>query len=171
MTASASISIVIPTCNRPEMLGECLRRVAAAIDAAGRPQVEVIVSDDSRDERTRDYVASGHPWVRWVRGPRRGPAANRNTGVAAASGAWIIFTDDDCLPEPRWLRAYLQAMQADPASNVFEGRTVADRPRRRLDEESPVNETGGYLWSCNMAIRRELFEHMGGFCESFPYAA
>lgn len=164
-------SVVIPTCNRPELLNDCLARVEQAIGAAGGSRIEVIVSDDSADTLTHDMLASNYPWARWIRGPRRGPAANRNTGVAAAAGEWIIFTDDDCLPEPLWLRAYLDALGANPACNVFEGKTVADRERRRLDEESPVNETGGYLWSCNMAIRRELFDGMSGFCESFPYAA
>lgn len=171
MAAAPFVSVVIPTCNRPDMLGECLSRVAAAIEVAGELQIEVIVSDDSQDDRTREYVAVAHPWVRWLRGPRRGPAANRNTGVAAASGSWIVFTDDDCLPEPQWIRAYLDAMRTEPGCNVFEGRTVTDRARRRLDEESPANEIGGYLWSCNMAIRRALLERVGGFCESFPYAA
>jgi GT2 family glycosyltransferase len=153
------------------MLGECLRLVEKAVAQAGAAPIEVIVTDDSQDARTREVVGSTYPWVRWVRGPRRGPAANRNAGVAAASGSWVIFTDDDCLPEPLWLREYLGAMRAHPSCNVFEGRTVADRERRRLDEESPTNMTGGYLWSCNMAIRRKLFDSMGGFCESFPHAA
>lgn len=171
MTDRPLISVVIPTCNRPELLAACLDRVAQAIAASGEPHVEVVVSDDSSDARTLELVASRYPWVRWVRGPRRGPAVNRNTGVSAAAGSWIIFTDDDCLPERLWLRAYLDALAADPACSVLEGKTVADRERRRLDEESPYNGTGGYLWSCNFAIRRELFDRMGGFCESFPYAA
>ncbi len=164
-------SVVIPTCNRPELLSACLEKLARAIDAAGRPGIEFIVSDDSSDARTLELIHSRYPWARWVRGPRRGPAANRNTGVAAANGSWVIFTDDDCLPDSLWLQAYVDAMERNPSCKVFEGKTVADRERRSLDEESPVNETGGYLWSCNMAIRRDLFERMGGFCETFPYAA
>jgi GT2 family glycosyltransferase len=165
------LSVVVPTCNRPELLHLCLEAVTRSIVVAGVPQVEIIVTDDSGDDRTRDLIASTYPQTRWVRGPRRGPAANRNAGTAAARGCWILFTDDDCLPAPGWLQAYLGAMQANPQCNVFEGKTIADRNRHRLDEDSPVNETGGYLWSCNVAIRRELFEQLGGFCESFPYAA
>jgi hypothetical protein len=53
---------------------------------------------------------------------------------------------------------------------VFEGRTYADRPQRSLDETAPVNETGGMLWSCNLAVRRDVFESLGRFQERFPYA-
>jgi GT2 family glycosyltransferase len=45
-----------------------------------------------------------------------------------------------------------------------------DRPRRTLGEVSPVNETGGHLWSCNFVIDCELFARLGGFNEAFPYA-
>jgi GT2 family glycosyltransferase len=68
------------------------------------------------------------------------------------------------------LQAYAEAIQAGPPCDAFEGSTVADRERMRLDEEAPLNSEGGYLWSCNMAIRRSTFESLGGFCESFPYA-
>ncbi|MFM6610577.1 MAG: glycosyltransferase family 2 protein, partial [Dolichospermum sp.] len=36
---------------------------------------------------------------------------------------------------------------------------------------SPINESGGYLWSCNFSIQKQLFESLGGFDERFPYAA
>jgi GT2 family glycosyltransferase len=54
---------------------------------------------------------------------------------------------------------------------VFEGCTDAERPKQRFDEESPVNLIGGYLWSCNFAISKNIFNSIGGFDETFPYAA
>jgi GT2 family glycosyltransferase len=54
---------------------------------------------------------------------------------------------------------------------VLEGRTYVDRPRKSLAETSPVNESGGYLWACNFAIQKQLFESIGGFDERFPFAA
>lgn len=168
--ATVQFSIVVPTCNRVDLLKRCLNALAAALQRVEGPRVEVIVSDDSRDDATREMVVGGYPWVTWVRGPRRGPAANRNTGVANARGSWILFTDDDCIPDIDWMRAWAAAIQDKPHFQVFEGKTVADRARARFDEESPVNTEGGYLWSCNMAIRRELFDRLGGFSESFPHA-
>ena len=170
MANQLSVSVVIPTCNREQLLAHCLDALAAAIRASGR-DLEVVVADDSTDEGSRRLIESNYSWVRWVRGPRRGPAANRNAGVAASSGDWIFFTDDDCTPGPGWLNAYLQAIYRHPGCSVFEGKTIADRERLRLDEESPVNTRGGYLWSCNMALERRTFQRVGGFCESFPFPA
>ncbi|HTB66229.1 MAG TPA: glycosyltransferase family A protein [Steroidobacteraceae bacterium] len=169
---SVCVSVVIPTCNRPDLLERCLRALAVAIEALGSAgRIEVVITDDSADDATERMLASRHPWARWVRGPRRGPAANRNSGVAASRGEWVFFLDDDCIPDPLWLNAYFEAFEKHPDCNVFEGKTIADRDIRRLDEDSPVNAQGGYLWSCNMVIRRTLFDQLGGFCEGFPYAA
>jgi GT2 family glycosyltransferase len=164
-------TVVIPTCNRPEMLRACLRSVESALARTSRGDIEVLVTDDSADDRSRRLIAEQFPEVLWGRGPCKGPACNRNTGVRRARGAWIFFIDDDCIADPQWLTGYLSAIEANPGCCVLEGKTIADRARARIDEESPVNPTGGFLWSCNMAIRRQLFESLGGFCEAFPYAA
>lgn len=162
-----AVSVIIPTCNRPWELAECLGRLAEAISRVPEQRVHVIVSDDGIAEGSRDLCLPDFMGVRWLRGPRRGPAANRNHGAANAQGEWLLFLDDDCLPEPDLLAAYSRAM-TKRTCRVLEGRTVAVGVRDRVDMECPVNERGGYLWSCNMAIRRDLFAEMGGFDEGFP---
>lgn len=164
-------TVVIPTYQRPDQLQQCLLSVQSALGKVDAGEIEVIVSDDSRDTLSRQLVETRFPWVRYVEGPRRGPAANRNCGALQAHGRWLVFTDDDCIADPEWLAAYVKAFGQAADIEVFEGRTRADRLRRSYSEESPVNENGGYLWSCNMAIGIELFRRMNGFCESFPYPA
>ena len=165
------LSIIIPTYNRAADLAKCLDRLAPGAQTLSVTSYEVIVSDDSTNDDSMLLIHSKYSWVRWVRGCRKGPAANRNNGAKNARGAWLIFTDDDCLPDAGWLEAYSNAIDSDKNHNVFEGRTYPDRPRPTLDSISPVNETGGYLWSCNFAIKHSLFNDMQGFDERFPYAA
>jgi len=164
-------SIVIPTCNRVDLLPRCLDAISVSLQGVDAAAFEIVVTDDSQGDETQGLLAERYPSIHRVRGPRRGPAANRNAGVACTRGRWIIFTDDDCVPEADWLREYVKAFERQPDSRVFEGKTVADRQRLRFDEDSPVNTDGGYLWSCNMAIQRDLFDRLGGFCEAFPYPA
>jgi GT2 family glycosyltransferase len=162
-------TVVIPTCQRPEMLAACLERLAPSVQTTMPEPFEVVVSDDGSTASARETV-NRFPFAVWRQGPRRGPAANRNNGARGARGRWLLFTDDDCLPDPDWVGAFFRAAGRSPSVSVFEGRTYADRPRRTLEETAPVNETGGMLWSCNLALQREAFEALGGFQERFPYA-
>lgn len=165
-------SVVIPTYKRNTDLLECLKRLAPYFDCgendSTKQSIEVIVSDDAADFELKRMIESRYRWCRYVIGPARGPAANRNHGASKAMGDWIVFTDDDCLPQPGWLRAYAEL---ESQYDVLEGRTTSEGDRRRVDEECPTNETGGYLWSCNFAIRRSVFNDLRGFNEGFPAAA
>lgn len=161
---------MIPTCDRPEWLSRCLERLAPGAQTLDASQYEVIVTDDARTRSAEAIVHPCFPWARWVIGPRRGPAANRNHGAQCASGEWLVFTDDDCVPCDDWLRAYARAMEMSGAM-VLEGRTVATPAFRSVWDEAPENLRGGWFWSCNIAIRRELFVRLGGFDENYRFAA
>ncbi|WP_080236619.1 glycosyltransferase family 2 protein [Spirosoma rigui] len=163
-------SVIIPTYHRNDMLEKCLDCLHPDAQTIQTDQYEVIVSDDGRETTAQALVEEKYPWVQWVKGPQRGPAANRNNGAKVALGEWLVFTDDDCLPMPDWLNAYIELV-ANTTVKVVEGKTIADRLQRRYDEESPINETGGNLWSCNFAIQAKLFRDIGQFDEEFPYPA
>lgn len=171
MSTALLFSVIIPTYHRNDLLAKCLDYLAPEIQTLSTDQYEVIVTDDGRDTTAEQMIQEQYPWVRWVAGPRTGPAANRNNGAKYAQGEWLVFTDDDCLPDPQWLEAYAGAIQQNPDYLVLEGRTYADRPRQSLGEIAPLNETGGYLWSCNFALQAQVFRKLQGFNERFPYAA
>ncbi|MEC4891508.1 MAG: glycosyltransferase [Oscillatoria sp. PMC 1051.18] len=168
--SNSFFSVIIPTCNRNDLLAKCLDCLAPGIQTLPIEKYEVIVTDDGLETTAEEMLLKCYPWVKWVAGSQLGPAANRNNGAKYARGEWLVFTDDDCLPDRHWLEAYTKAITTIPEYQVFEGRVYVDRPRRYLAETSPVNESGGYLWSCNFTIKRELFQSLGGFDERFPYA-
>ena len=163
-------SIVIPTRNRPHELARCLSQLAPGVQLLAADKYGVIVSDDSADGGAKG-VTDAFPWVHYTAGPKGGPAANRNHGAAQACGSWLVFTDDDCVPDPNWLQGFYSKIQQQSAVKVWEGRVYADRERRSCYETAPLNESGGYLWSCNFAIDRAVFERAGGFDERFRHAA
>jgi len=171
MNSIPLFSVIIPTYHRNDLLAKCLDCLAPGVQTLPPEQYEVIITDDGSQTTAEEMIRDRYPWVKWVAGPRQGPAANRNNGARYAKGEWLVFTDDDCLPDPQWLEAYGKAVVTEPSCRVFEGRTYVDRPRRTLAEISPANESGGYLWSCNFAIQQQLFESISGFDERFPYAA
>lgn len=167
-----TLSIIIPTYQRIQELCQCLNGLSTHFDSEASLTIaislEVIVSDDDRDPQLSALLQQRYPWCRYTLGPACGPAANRNHGALQASADWLVFTDDDCLPQPGWIEAFAQHIDR---CDVLEGRTTSAGHRTRLDQECPINDTGGYLWSCNFAIRRALFLQLGGFNEHFPVAA
>jgi GT2 family glycosyltransferase len=161
------LSVVIPTCHRNDLLAKCLDRLAPGRQSISIDRYEVIVTDDGSISTARELVERDYPWVTWRMGPKRGPAANRNNGAKAARGQWLVFTDDDCIPDLLWLEEFWKVAKNQEAQ-VLEGRTSPTGIRYRVDMDCPVNESGGYLWSCNMAILKDLFVQLNGFDDRFP---
>ena len=153
------ISVIVPTRDRAGRLNECLRRIQGAD--------EIVVTDDSEMASTRELLQRDYKNVVWVQGPRRGPAANRNRGAAASSGDWLVFIDDDCLPTEDWLS---EIRNATAECDVVEGRTICPDKQNHPLDDIVENLTGDLLWSCNLAMRRSLFERLGGFDEDFLIA-
>jgi GT2 family glycosyltransferase len=166
-----SISIIIPTCNRPEDLRQCLQALDAQI--APTDGIEILVCDDGQNADARKMMEEAFPRFRWNQGPRKGPAANRNGGAKMARGQWLIFIDDDCLPRPTLIPAYRASMErlGAGARVALEGATHRIGEKPSLLWEAPHNPNGGALISCNFAIPKELFWEIGAFDERFPGAA
>jgi GT2 family glycosyltransferase len=163
------VSIIIPTCNRPEALAVCLEALVPQLHGAS--DIEVLVLDDGSNLATCHMIGEKLPQARWYAGPRRGPAANRNLGASKADGEWLIFLDDDCIPAPDWLDAYLQGMPRAGVMIALCGATRGVGVRKSLLWEAPHNPDGELLISCNFAIRRNEFLQVGGFDERYPMAA
>jgi glycosyltransferase involved in cell wall biosynthesis len=140
------VSVVVPTCGRPELLARCL----AALEKQTLPRgdYEVIVVDDSK--------------------LRSGPAAARNRGWRQARAEVVAFTDDDTEPQPGWLERGLRAIgQADAAS----GRIVMPIPATPTDYERDAQglERAEFV-TANCFLRRDTLERLGGFDEDFRLA-
>jgi glycosyltransferase involved in cell wall biosynthesis len=105
------LSVIVPTCHRSEDLAVCLDALRPQEQKNPCPtpssieparwrdfSYEVIVTDDGSRSIAEALIRDVYPWVRWYPGPRRGPAANRNSGARKAEGEWVLFLDDDCVP-------------------------------------------------------------------------
>jgi glycosyltransferase involved in cell wall biosynthesis len=171
-----SVSVVVPTYRRPELLDGCL---AALVEQALDPrEFEVIVADDAASCETRVQVerwsrrswAEAGPAIRYI--PvcgAHGPAAARNRGWQAAQGSVIAFTDDDCLPDAGWLAAGLAAM--GPGVDALSGRLVMPLEGTPTDYErnAALLQEAGFV-TANCFCRREWLEVLGGFDERFDKA-
>lgn len=121
-SSDVAVTIVIPTHNRAPMLRGCLRGVLSQEAVT----FEVVVVDDASTDDTAAVIAEcADERVRVIsHDRRRGGAASRNAGIAAARGVWVAFTDDDDLWAPSMLRAALAAGEAANAGLVYCGAVV-----------------------------------------------
>ena len=108
------ISAIIPTRHRAEPLRRTLEAVARQ---SARPR-EILVNDRSDDDLTRqvcETVSAGPDTaIRWMRAGTSGAAAQRNEACARATEPFILFMDDDIVPEPDCLARLWSAMEGDP---------------------------------------------------------
>jgi len=163
------VSVVVISKDEAQGLIETLAAVTA--DAAAD---EVVVVDAS--EGRLDEISGQFPEVRWVTfSPRPDVRVTiphqRNRGVAEAVGDVIVFTDCGCIPEPEWLPRLLAPILEEHEA-VTCGRTKARGPS--VYGGDPPGRRSLYLEECptiNMAFRREVFDAVGGFDESFQYGS
>ncbi len=163
------ISVVVPTCDRPDALARCL----AALGRQRAQSLEIVVVDDGRGEVDA-------PGARVVRAARAGPAAARNLGARAARGKVICFTDDDCVPGPDWARrlaggcadggAAAGTTIADPAAGA--AAAAAQLLTNTLMATSRDEGSGGLRFAptCNLACHADTLAALP-FDEAFALAA
>ena len=162
------VSVVIPALNEARRINACLDAIAAQ-EAA--PPFEIIVVDNGSRDPTPDLVRSHASGARVAVERTRGPYAARNTGIAAALGEIVAFTDADCLPQARWLAEGVAAI--DAGADLAGGRiaqmasdhpTVWERYDRAmyLDQERYIRGQG-FAATANLFVRADVFRDVGGF--------
>jgi glycosyltransferase involved in cell wall biosynthesis len=100
MNAKRAISVVIPTYNRADLLGEAIDSVLAQ----NWPALEVVVVDDGSVDRTPEVLGAYGDQVRVIRQENAGESSARNAGIRAARHELIGLLDSD----NRWLRGKLE---------------------------------------------------------------
>lgn len=165
---SLDASIVIPTCNRRDILARCL----SALVNQTCPSYEIIVVDDYSTDETaamlNDFAAQ-HPHVnfRWLRNEQHlGINPSRNRGIQAARGKFVAFLDSDCIAERDWLEKLLAGFTSPRVAAVV-GR-VDDPPARNIYElalsgVARVHGSGPAprLVGGNLAVRRSILLEYG----------
>ncbi len=180
--AQPFFSIVIPTYERPTQLVACLQSLVS-LDYP-RHRFEVIVVDDGSSTPLDSVIV---PFRRQLdltclTQPNAGPAAARNTGARRARGAFLVFTDDDCMATPNWLRTLAARFAATPEP-IIGGRTLNALPNDPYAMTSQIMTDAVYAYfnadphraqffpTNNLALPTRRFLEIGGFDTSFPLAA
>lgn len=176
--APMTISLVVCTRNRAAWLPQTLEALSAL--RMDRPWELVFVNNGSTDDTGRilsGFAAPGHCSVTIVDEPVAGLGRARNAGWRAASGDILVFTDDDCYPDPEFLSAVESCFAGRERLGVVGGRVLlydpSDAPMTIQTRADPVEITprsfipAGLIHGANFSFRRAALEAVGGFDERF----
>lgn len=175
------LSVIVVTLNRSEMLRRCLQCLAAQT----RLPDQIIVVDGSKDDLSRQIVAT-HERVLYLRNERGygNMAGSRNIGLQSATGDIIAFIDDDALAHPTWAFHLLETY-SDSKVGAVGGRAInAHTPEEvGIEEIGRLKPTGSlagnfdndpgrvlevdHIIGCNMSFRREVLAKLGGWRDFF----
>ncbi|GHU29343.1 hypothetical protein AGMMS50256_14030 [Betaproteobacteria bacterium] len=119
-----NFSVVIPTFNRRQQIGEAVDSVLS--QESDRVAVEVIVVDDHSQDDTVKWLETNYgedSRVRVILNSRsKGPAGARNSGIISARFPYIAFLDSDDLFLPGHLFSAAKAFETHPKLDVIFGR-------------------------------------------------
>lgn len=169
------ISVVVPTYQCPQLL---LRCVDALLDQAfPKDEYEIIIVSDGPDVETRHAIEKLKVYrtglIKFYSLPRRnGPAAARNYGWRMASGRLILFTNDDCIPDSKWLQSFWIAFLRTEGNKIaFTGKTSVPIPAVPTDYERNIAQLETAEFSAaNCACTRAALMKVNGFDEQFTMA-
>jgi len=170
------VSVIIPTCNRPDLLPRAIKSVLSQI----YQDFEIIVVDDG-DKRSAENVVRqfNDERIKYIKHvERKGGAAARNTGIKAAQGEFIAFLDDDDEWLPKKLEIQMRQFENTPNDVGFcfsaiininaDGEKASEVPDGIGNYlELSLRRFKGFMTS-TLIIKKYVFDKAGFFDEMFP---
>jgi GT2 family glycosyltransferase len=182
MPGRGSLTVVIPTHQRPVGLAAALASLHAARQPPGG--LRVIVVADGEQAHVVPIVASARQEgldVELICQEHRGPSAARNRGALTVRDGGIAFIDDDCRASAGWAETMAAALVRHP--NAVLGGPISNGCAGMLgsDVNHLVHQTvcrwfaandpaQAFFPSMNMAMSAETFRDLGGFDERLPHS-
>lgn len=167
------LTIVIPTYNRADSVA---RAVGSCLTQTDPDLRVIVVVDGATDATTAMLAAINDARLTVIEQANQGVSAARNTGMAAATTAWIAFLDDDDTFEPGYVAAVrallaehgdaldvfwcgVNRLHVDASGNTAErpGKAYPARLDRKLDFVTRFASSHGF------GGRREQLRAVGGF--------
>lgn len=180
--SQATISVVVPTFNRPDSLP----RVAAALarQTLDPARMELVVVEDANNRAPVELPDLPFP-AHVLRADAPGASHARNTGWRAAEHPHVLFLGDDIVPCPELVARHLAIHEQHPQDDV--GALGHVRWARELGRTSfmvwldagiqfnyPSIRNGhagpGHFYSSNVSLKRAALAAVGGFdAQRFPF--
>ena len=177
--SSHIVSVIVPVYNAQKTIEKCVESLCTL----QYDNLEIIIIDDGSTDKTRQFLAQHRERINLIEAEHIGPSKCRNLAAKKARGAFLAFTDSDCIVDKEWIDELLKGFdnedvvavggsQHSPADETIFGKKV------QLFFES-TGFLGGYIKknnvskiievehnpSCNVMYKKNIFLKIGGFDE------
>jgi len=168
------VSVVIPTCNRVDLL----EKAVASVAAQTFQDFEVIIVNDGEDSLEGVLEKFSNLSITYHKNKENlGGGGSRNKGVLLANYPIIAFLDDDDTWVPEKLEKQVAALKKNLEAkfcfcavlNVFPDREERTHVTEGLSDVHllALRRFKGFLTS-GLVVYKDVFEQVSGFDEAFP---
>ena len=178
-------SIILLSYNSKDDLTECI----PSLEKQTYTNYEIIIVDNASTDNTSEFVRTNYPNIRFVdAGSNLGYPAGNNLGFQHSSGEYIVILNPDTVAEPDWLAELVKPFEDDPEIGLTTSKILIYGKEDTINTcGNSIHYTGldfcrglyepsslyakpdevGAISGCSFAIRREVFEELGGFDPDF----
>lgn len=173
-----SVSIIIPTYNRRNLIGKAIDSVLAQ----SWPDYELIIVDDGSTDATGEYISRKYPdpRIHYYYQPNKGQNFARNLGLSKATGEFLCFLDSDDLWPDNKLEISLTAFQEHPDVDIVYGdEIIIDEQGNELGKERIKRYSGmvsaklivdNFVGMSAAMVRTDAVRKIGGMDEKIKVA-
>jgi len=166
---STLISVVVPTYNEENSIGQCL--TALKNQTFPQKDYEIIVVDNNSTDRTAQIVRE--IGIKVFSEKKQGYVFALRKGCSQAEGEIIAITDADTLVTRDWLEKIYQAFQQNPQVVYLGGKAIFEPKNFLSILIEPVWNLGcwflGFGPGFNLAIRKKVYHKISGFREEVNF--
>lgn len=176
------VTVIVPTYNRAAMLEKTIRSLIGQRYPPHR--YEILVVDNNSNDDTKGVVArlqnGSSVAIKYIFESRQGVHYARNTAGKHSAGEILYFTDDDMIADSDALKEVVKSFAADPRVASATGRVLPQwevpppdwvlrlctNSWLSLNDQGEgvfIRDTDPGVFSCHMAVRRDVFMKCGGF--------
>ena len=172
------VSVIIPCYNCEKKIAECINSLLLQ---KTKHKYEIItVNDGSTDKTEKIMKEINSNKVKYFSQKNSGPAKARNFGAKKAGGEIILFIDSDCVAEKNWLEEMINPFETKNVAAV-QGAYITKQKEiiarfsqieieERYEKMKKADEID-WVGSYSAGYKKNIFDELGGFDESFPIAS
>lgn len=181
------LSIIICSYNRASYISDALDSLYT--QSSGLNVFEVFIVDNNSSDNTAEVyeqwrLKNTEGSFTYLTESKQGASFARNTGASNAMGKWLCFMDDDAVATPDYVKNIISHIETKPEAVGFGGRIIpkyipAEPKWMSFYVSSLVGNfdyaptacafaPGKYPLESNMIVKKDIYDHIGGFNTSLP---